>query len=323
MHFSCPLNRPNVANMAARPQAQRDLSRGTGLAITSVASVQFGAALAAKLFPLVGPIGTVTLRLVGASIVLLALTRPWRRAWTRPEIGASILFGAVFTGMNTTLYLAIDRLPLATVITLEFLGPLTVAVVTATSWRTRIWAIPAAAGVALLGGTLSGGDLPGVAFALAAAGCWAAYILLSGRIGRTGSGLAGLSLASVFGAVVMLPFGVFTAGTALIHPSTTAVGLAVGVLSSAIPYSLDLLALRRLPTPVFGVLTSLNPAVAALAGWLVLAQHVPGRQFAGIALVMIASAGVTLGSTAHRRHRPTPDARPDSTPLGVSRQVVG
>jgi inner membrane transporter RhtA len=285
------------------------------LAITSVTSVQFGAALADKLFAVVAPLGTVTLRLFGASLVLLLLTRPWRRRWTRRELGASALLGAVFAMMNGSLYLALDRLPLATVVTLEFLGPLTLAVVTARSWRTRIWAVPAAAGVALLGGTLSGGDLAGVGYALAAALCWAAYILLNGRIGRTGTGLAGLALASSFGAVLVLPLGIAAAGTALVHPGTAAVGFAVGVLSSAIPYSLDLLALRRLPTAVFGVLTSLNPALAALAGLLVLGQQLPARQVAGIGLVMIASAGVTI-ATAGRRQRPWGRRGPRSARLG-------
>jgi inner membrane transporter RhtA len=286
---------------APQPDPQSAVRRGTGLALASVASVQFGAALAAKLFPLVGPLGTVAVRLVGASLVLLALTGPWRRGWTRRELLASALFGAVFTAMNSFLYLAIDRLPLATVITLEFLGPLGVAIATAATWRTRIWAVPAGAGVVLLGGSLSGGDLAGVVFALVAACCWAGYILLSGRIARTGSGMAGLCLASVFGTFVMVPIGLATAGASLLHPSTLAVGLAVGVLSSAIPYSFDLLALRRLPTAVFGVLTSLNPAVAALAGLIVLGEQLPGRQVGGIALVMAASVGVTLSSTVRRR----------------------
>lgn len=286
-----------IADPAAGARPSADVGRGTGLAVTSVASVQFGAAIAARLFPLVGPLGTVTLRLVGAAIVLVVVTRPWRRRWDLADLGASLVFSAVFVLMNASLYLAIDRLPLATVITLEFLGPLGVAIATAVSWRTRIWAVPAAGGVVLLGGTLSGGDLTGVLFALVAACGWAAYILLSSRLGRTGTGLAGLGVATLFGAVAMLPVGAAAAGLALIHPRTLAIGVAVGVLSSAIPYSLDLLALRRLPTAVFGVLTSLNPAVAALAGFLVLDEHLPTRQLGGIALVMMASAGVTVSSS--------------------------
>lgn len=281
---------------------------GTALAVTSVASVQFGAATAAHLFPWVGPVATVSLRLAGAALVLVVIGRPWARHWTRPEVTAALLFGAVFTCMNVTLYLALDRLPLASVITLEFLGPLTVAIVTARSWATRGWALPAAGGVALLGGSLGGTDPLGVVFALLAACCWAGYILLSGRMGRAGTGLAGLGLGCAFGAVIMLPVGFATAGTHLIEPRTLAWGLLVGVLSSAIPYSLDLLALRRLPTAVFGVLTSLNPGVAGLAGYLVLDESLTARRFAGVALVMVASAGVTLTPLLRRtRRRRAPD----------------
>lgn len=288
---------------------------GTGLAVTSVASVQFGAAIAAHLFSRVGPLGTVSLRLVGASLVLVVVTRPWRRAWTRRELGTSLLFGAVFTAMNASLYLAIDRLPLATVITLEFLGPLAISLATATGWRTRVWAAPAALGVVLLGGTVAGGgDLAGVGFALLAACCWAGYILLSGRVGRTGSGIAGLAVGSLLGAVVMAPVGIATAGADLVRPGTVAIGLSVGVLSSAIPYSLDLLALRRLPTAVFGVLTSLNPGVAALAGFLLLSQTPSARQGVGVVLVMAASVGVTLTSRRRRALPPARLASPDRIP---------
>jgi inner membrane transporter RhtA len=287
----------------------RTVPEGIGLAVTSIASVQFGAALAAELFPRIGPLGTVSLRLLGATLVLVVLTRPWRLRWTRTDLGASALFGLVFVLMNSSLYLALDRLPLATVITLEFLGPLTVAIVTASSWRERVWALPAAAGVAAIGGTLTGHDLAGIAFALTAAVGWAAYILVSGRVGRTGTGLAGLSLASAVAAVLVLPAGLATAGTAWWRPSTLALGLTVGVLSSAIPYSFDLLALRRLPTAVFGVLTSLNPAVAALAGLLVLGQTLPLRQVIGIIAVMTASAGISLTAARDGRPRPGGSAR--------------
>jgi inner membrane transporter RhtA len=279
-------------------------SAGTALAVTSVASVQFGAALAATLFPLVGPLGTVSLRLIGASLVLLVLTRPWRVRWTAVDLRTASLFGLVFVVMNASLYTAVSRLPLATAITLEFLGPLGVAVVTATSWRQRGWALPAAAGVALLGGSLRAGDVIGVAAALTAALGWASYILLSRRMGLSDHGLAGLGLANLIGAVIMAPIGLATAGADLVHPRTLALGLAVGIVSSAIPYSLDLLALRRLPTAVFGVLTSLNPAVAALAGLIVLNEYLPQRQLIGIALVVAASAGVTAFGRTSKAVRP-------------------
>lgn len=283
---------------AATPPDHRDaIGPGAALAVTSVASVQFGAALAARLFPLIGPVGTVSLRLLGAAMVLTAVVRPWRQRWSRSDLRATAVFGAVFVGMNTSLYLAVSKLPLATVITLEFLGPLGVAVATALSWRQRIWALPAGLGVALIGGSLRLGDVTGVLLALLAGAFWAIYILLSRRMGRGGNGLAGLTVATTLAALVMLGPGCIAGRAALWRPSTLAVGGAVGVMSSAVPYSLDLLALKRLPTSVFGVLTSLNPGVAALAGWLVLHQRLPLLQLGGIVLVVIASAGVTLSAS--------------------------
>ncbi len=276
------------------------------LAATSGASVQFGAAFAARLFPAVGPLGTVGLRLAAAGLVLTLVIRPWRRRWSRADLGSSAVLGLVFAAMNTTLYLALDRLPIATVITLEFLGPLTLAIVTAAGWAVRVWALPAAAGVAFLGGELTAHDLAGVALALTAAACWAAYIVVNGRIGRTGTGLAGLTVATLVAALLVVPVGVVSAGTALLHPAVLATGLAVGILSSAMPYSFDLLALRRLPTAVFGVLTSLNPGMAALAGLIVLRQALPWASLVGIALVTVASAGVTITPLVRgRRSRST------------------
>lgn len=309
------------ATTRAYETTSRTVPEGIGLATASVGSVQFGAALAAELFPRVGPLGTVSLRLLGATLVLVALARPWRVHWRRADLGASLVFGLVFVVMNSSLYLALDRLPLATVITLEFLGPLGVSIVTASSWRERVWALPAAAGVAAIGGTLAGNDLAGIAFALTAALCWAAYILISGRVGRTGTGLAGLSLATALAAVLVLPAGLAVAGTALWRPSTLALGLTVGVLSSAIPYSFDLLALRRLPTAVFGVLTSLNPAVAALAGLLVLGQTLPLRQVLGIVLVMTASAGISVSAARRSRSRMRPTEPSESTDPSESTEV--
>lgn len=272
------------------------VASGTTMAVASVGSVQFGAALAATLFPAIGPIGTVTLRLLGAAVVLALTNRLWRFEWRSARLRTIALFGVVLVTMNTSLYLALDRLPLATSITLECLGPLAIALANAGSRRERWWVLPAAAGVALLGGTLSLHDLLGVLFALMAAGCWASYILLSRRLGRAGGGQAGLALATALGAVIVLPFGILTAGPMLWHPATLALGLAIGLLSSALPYSLDMMALRRLPTAVFGVLTSLNPAVGALAGLLILSQHLPVTGLIGIALVVAAGAGITLSA---------------------------
>lgn len=285
---------------------------GAVLAVSSATSVQFGAAVAATLFPLVGPVGTVSLRFLGAALVLVLLTRPWRAPWTGRDLRTAGAFGLVFVVMNLSVYVAVSRLPLATAITLEFLGPLGVAIATAVTWRQRIWALPAAAGVALIGGSLQAGDAFGVVAALVAALAWASYILLSRRMGTAPHALGGLALATALGALLTLPAGVLSAGAGLLEPRTLAIGLAVGVVSSAIPYSLDLLALRRLPTAVFGVLTSLNPAIAALAGLVVLHELPPGRQLLGIALVVVASAGVTL--TGRRSSAGGPGAPGDAVP---------
>ncbi len=283
---------------------------GTALAVSAATSVQFGAAVAVTLFPLVGPVGTVSLRFAGAALVLGVLTRPWRVRWTRRDARTVLVFGVVFVAMNLSLYVAVSRLPLATAITLEFLGPLGVAIATATSWGPRAWAVPAACGVALIGGTLRADDVVGVVAALGAAGSWASYILVSRRMGTSKHGLSGLALATALGALVTLPAGLLVAGADLFEPRTLLVGLSVGVVSSAIPYSFDLLALRRLRTAVFGVLTSLNPAIAALAGLVVLRELPPGRQLVGIALVVLASAGVTL---TRRRPAPLTSAGPRPT----------
>ncbi len=213
----------------------------------------FGAGLAARLFPVVGrsgpwPCGWGSRR--SSSVV----TRPWRRRWTRAELRASLVLGLSFAAMNTTLYLALDRLPIATTVTLEFLGPLVLAIVTASSWAVRAVGGAGRLGVALLGGSLTFGDWLGVVFALTAAASWAAYIIANGRVGRSDSGLAGLTLGTAIAAVIVVPIGVTTAGSALWQPAVLLLtGLGVAVLSSALPYSLDLLALQRLcPSRVRG-----------------------------------------------------------------------
>ena len=304
---------PSVAGVSHRPtpsatRPDRATATGTALAVTSTASVQFGAALATTLFALVGPVGTVSLRFLGAALVLVLGTRPWRARWSARDARTVVAFGVVFVAMNLSLYVAISRLPLATAITLEFLGPLGVAIVTATSRAQRGWAIPAAAGVGLIGGSLHADDAAGVAAALGAALAWASYILVSRRMGASDHGLAGLALATVLGAMVTAPLGAAAAGGDLLQPRTLTLGLLVGVMSSAIPYSLDLLALRRLGTATFGVLTSLNPAVAALAGLVVLQELPPHRQLLGIGSVVLASVGVTL-SGRRRWARPRSPAR--------------
>jgi inner membrane transporter RhtA len=263
--------------------------------VGAIASVQFGSAIAATLFARVGPGGAVLLRLVSASVVLLALWRPRIRGRTRRELVLAVGFGLVLAGMNLSFYTALHRIPLGIAVSIEFLGPLAVAVGGSRRPIDVLWVLLAAAGIAALthGGTrhLSG---VGVAFALAAGCLWAAYILLNARVGRAFEGGTGLALAMCVGSVAALPFGVIDGGAHLLEPRSLLLGTAVGMLSSAIPYSFELEALRRIAVSLFGVLMSLEPAMAALAGLIVLGQGLSARALVGIALVVAASAGASL-----------------------------
>jgi inner membrane transporter RhtA len=270
-----------------------------GLMVGAIASVQFGSAIATTLFARVGPGGAVLLRLLSASIVLVALWRPPVRGRTRRELMLVIAFGLVLAGMNLTFYTALHRIPLGIAVSIEFLGPLAVAVGGSRRPVDLVWVVLAAVGIVALthGGTrhLSG---VGVAFALAAGCLWAAYILLNARVGQAFEGGSGLALAMCVAAVAALPAGVIDGGAHLLEPRSLALGTAVGMLSSAIPYSFELEALRRIAVHVFGVLMSLEPAMAALAGLIVLGQGLSARELVGIALVVAASAGASLRSRA-------------------------
>jgi inner membrane transporter RhtA len=240
--------------------------------------VQSGAAAATTLFERVGPAGAVLLRTGFAAMALVALWRPAFTGHTRREMRLVAGLGLVLAAMNLTFYLALDRIPLGIAVTFEFIGPLGVALVGSRRPADLVWVAFAAGGIALLSPGIGGSlDTLGVAFALVAGGFWAAYIVLTAKIGRAFERGDGLALAMVISAVVLVPSGI--------------VGLAVGLLSSAIPYSLELEALRRLPESTFGVLMSLEPAVAALVGFAFLDQTLPARELVAIALVVIASAG--------------------------------
>ncbi len=266
------------------------------LVVGGIASVQLGAAVAKHLFGRVGPGGTVLLRLLFAAAVLCALTRPRLRGLRRRQVLLVLVFGAVLAVMNASFYAAIDRIPLGIAVTVEFSGPLSVAIIGSRRWLDALWVLLAGAGVVLLTRAGGGGALnpAGLALAAFAGVCWAGYILLGKRLGRSFSGHDGLALATAVGAVLLLPVGVAQGGRALLDWRVLAVGVAVGLLSSAIPYSLELEALRWLPARVFGVFMSLEPAVAALAGFVILGEHLLGREVAAIALVSVASAGAAL-----------------------------
>jgi inner membrane transporter RhtA len=288
---------PNGRSLAARVS---DRSRGaspTVLVMFSIVSVQLGASIAKSLFVSLGPGGTVFLRIAFAALVLLLLVRPKLRGHDRWGYLVAIVFGLALAGMNLSLYLAIDRIPLGVAVTLEFIGPLGVAVAGSRRMLDLLWVVLAAAGILLLAplGVLGGTNLDpvGVAFALLAGCLWASYILLSARTGSAFPGGTGLVIALCVGTVVLLPVGIAGAGYALLDPKLLLAGFGVAMLSSAIPFSLELEALRKLPARVFGVLMSLEPAVAALAGLVVLGERLEMRAVAAILLVTVAAAGAS------------------------------
>ena len=274
------------------------------LVLGGIGSVQFGAAIANELFDEAGPGGVVFLRLLLSAAILLAIARPSVRGRTRADLAAALLFGLVLGGMNWSFYEALHRLPLGVAVTIEFTGPLTVAVLGSRRLLDGIWVVFAGAGVVLLAlrGGHHGVHTTGVLLALVAATCWALYILLSQRVGRTFAQLDGLAIALGIGTLVVVPAGIIQGGDALLRPHVIAGALGVALLSSLIPYSLDLMALRRLTAYRFGLLMSLEPAVAALAGVVVLGQSLTA--VLGIALVLVTAASV--GNTLTARRLPEP-----------------
>ena len=226
------------------------------------------------------------------------MARPALAGHSRRELGTAAVFGATLAGMNLCFYEAIDRIPLGIAVTIEFLGPLGVAVALSRRRLDLAWVALAAIGVALFAdrGEGEGLDPVGVGFILGAAAFWAAYILMSARTGRVFPGGTGLTLAMAVGAVLLIPIGVADGGSALLEPELLAAAVGVALLASAFPYALEMEALRRLPTGVFGILLSIEPAVAALAGFVVLDQGLGVRDLVAIGLVVAASAGASLAA---------------------------
>jgi inner membrane transporter RhtA len=276
----------------------------TVLVVAAVSSVQFGAALAKSLFDEVGPGGTVFLRVLFAAVVLVAVWRPAVGGRSRLDWRLIAAFGLSLAAMNLAFYESLERIPLGIAVTFEFVGPLGVAIAGSRRPLDLAWVVLAGAGIVLLS-DFGSADLDGlgVALALLAGGFWAAYILLSARVGRTFPGGGGLALAMVVAAAMLVPVGVADAGGELLVPGVLAVGAAVAMLSSAIPYTLEMEALRRMPAGVFGVMMSIEPAVAALAGFIVLDEDLATRELVAILLVVAASAGA-----ARDAHVPPRDA---------------
>ncbi|NLT26963.1 MAG: EamA family transporter [Microbacteriaceae bacterium] len=306
--------------MLGRMTTTRPGSRlgAVAMLLCSATSLQFGAVLAVGLFPEMGSWAVNALRLAFAAAILHVLARPALHRWAARQWRAALLLGVAMGGMNGTFYAAIERIPLGTAVAIEFLGPLLLSAVLSRRARDLVWVGLAAAGMALIGiDSITGVALDpiGVLFALLAAGCWAAYIHTGATSGALIPGLGGLFVALVVGALMSLPLGL--EGVALAAGDLRLLGLAAltAVLASLIPYSLDYLALRRLPRPVFGVLMSLEPVVATACGWLLLAQVPSALKLGAVALVVAASVGITLSGA---RGAPPHEARP-----GLRRRRTG
>lgn len=273
---------------------------GVLLVLGSVFSLQFGAAFATTLFPIVGPWATTSLRLSVAGIIILIITRPHIRTWTKAQWKHVLYFGLAMGLMNTFFYAGLERIPLGTAVTIEFLGPLTLAALLSRNGKDYLWVTLAILGIGLFGleslystTTL---DPIGVVFILAAALFWALYILTSATVGKHVPGAGGLGIAMLIGALPTLPAGISHAPTFINDPSLLLIALGTAVFASLVPYSLEFMALKIVPNHTFGILMSLEPVVAALMGWVLLSQPVSAVGAVAIALVMAASIGTTTTS---------------------------
>ena len=286
---------PSVGRTAGRP--------GTAvlLVLGSCTSFQFGAALATHLFPVTGAPGATLLRLGLAAVVLLAVTRPDVRGWRRSQWRPVLLYGVSLAGMNGFYYASLARLPLSAAVTIQFLGPLTLSAALSRRWRDGGWIVLALLGVLTLGladrhGGGTGLDPVGVVFALVSAAFWALYIMAGSRASAAVPGRGGVAVAMSAGTLVLLPFGALGAWHAVGRPQPMLLAFGVALLASVIPYTLEFSAMRRIPRRVFGILLSLDPALATLAGWLLLGQHSSPVAIAAVATVITASVGSTLSA---------------------------
>ncbi len=273
--------------------------------LTGIVSVQFGAGLADRLFGQIPPAAVTGIRLWTAALVMVALSgrgfarivRDLRKRRAFSDAAIAVSFGISLGVMNFSIYQAFARIPLGVAVTIEFLGPLAVAVAGSRHLRDVVWVVLAATGVVLL---TQGGhghlNLTGVLFAGVAAVCWAAYIVLSSATGRRFPGSSGLAIAMVVSAVLVTPPAIVSGGRAMFRPAVLATGAAIGVLSSVIPYRLELESLRRMPMRLFGVWMSMEPAVAALIGLVMLGQHLTIMEWAAICCVIVACAGAAQGA---------------------------
>lgn len=266
----------------------------TVLVFGAFTSLQLGSSLAVRLFGDLGPAGVVTLRLVAGAVLITAISRPRLRGVDRRALSAACLFGLILFAMNLCFYEAISRIPLGITVAIEFLGPLSVAVFGSRRPHDLVWALLALAGVAAMTRGNTDVTTAGIVLALAAGAFWAAYILVNARVGSYFAGADGLAIALCVAAVIALPVGAASAGSALLQPHALALGALIGLLASALPYAFEMEALRRIRPAVFGVLMSLEPGVAAVMGLVVLGQQLGVRPLVGLVLVSCASLGAAV-----------------------------
>ncbi|MGB9091078.1 MAG: threonine/homoserine exporter RhtA [Pseudomonas farsensis] len=266
------------------------------LLLIAMASIQSGASLAKSMFPIVGAQGTTALRLIFASVLMLLILRPWRARLDASTLRNVIIYGMALGGMNFLFYMSLRSVPLGVAVALEFTGPLTVALLASRRALDFVWIALAVAGLLLLipvGQTDTGLDLVGALYALGAGVCWALYILYGQRAGAE-NGIQTAALGVVIAALFVAPIGIVHAWAALLSPALLPVALAVAILSTALPYSLEMVALTRMPARTFGTLMSIEPAFGALSGLLFLGEKLTLWQWLAILAIICASVGATL-----------------------------
>ena len=288
--------------MKDQPRSLASTLFPVGLLLIAMASIQSGASLAKSMFPVVGAQGTTTLRLIFASVIMLLLLRPWRAKLTAKSLRTVIVYGIALGGMNLLFYMSLRTVPLGIAVALEFTGPLAVAIYASRRAIDFLWVALAAAGLMLLiptGATSSGIDPLGAGYALGAGVCWALYILFGQKAGAD-NGVQTAALGVMIAALFVTPFGIAHAGTALLTFSVIPVAIGVALLPTALPYTLEMVALTRMPTRTFGTLMSIEPAFGALSGLLFLQEFLTLSQWLAILCIILASVGATLtmGSTA-------------------------
>ncbi|WP_332847406.1 threonine/homoserine exporter RhtA [Pseudomonas lactucae] len=282
--------------MTTSPRSLASVLFPVGLLLIAMASIQSGASLAKSMFPVVGAQGTTTLRLIFASVIMLLILRPWRAKLTTKSLRTVVVYGMALGGMNFLFYMSLRSVPLGIAVALEFTGPLAVAIYASRKAVDFLWIALAIIGLLLLipmGEASSGIDLTGAAYALGAGVCWALYILFGQKAGND-NGVQTAALGVMIAALFVAPIGIVHAGSALLMPALIPVAIGVAILSTALPYTLEMVALTRLPARTFGTLMSIEPAFGALSGLFFLREYLSLAQWLAITCIILASVGATL-----------------------------